>query len=72
MIMANPLFNSFGNQSNPMSDLIRQAKDFRKQFTGNPRQEVERLLQTGQMSQQQFNQFSQIAQQVVQAMSDDI
>jgi hypothetical protein len=68
----NPLFNSMGNQSNPMADLIRQAKQFKNQFNGNPRQEVERLLQTGQMSQQQFNQFSQIAQQVVQAMGEDI
>ena len=65
----NPLFNAMGNQSNPMADIIRQARDFRKQFNGNPRQEVERLLQTGKMSQQQFNQFSQIAQQVVQAMN---
>ena len=70
--MANPLFNMMGKQSNPMADIIRQAKDFRKQFSGNPRQEVERLLQTGRMSQQQFNQFSQIAQQVVQAMGEDI
>lgn len=70
--MSNPLFNSFGNQSNPMSGLIRQARDFRKQFTGNPRQEVERLLQTGQMSQRDFNLYSQIAQQVIQAMGDDI
>ena len=70
--MANPLFNTMGNQTNPMADIIRQAKDFRKQFTGNPRQEVERLLQTGQMSQADFNRYSQIAQQVVQAMGDDI
>ena len=69
--MANPLFNSFGNQRNPISDIIRQAKDFRKQFAGNPRLEVERLLQTGQMSQQDFNRFSQIAQQVIQAMGED-
>ena len=68
----NPLFNTMGNQSNPMADIIRQAKQFKNQFNGNPRQEVERLLQTGQMSQQQFNQFSQIAQQVVQAMGEDI
>lgn len=68
----NPLYNNFGNQTNPMADLIKQAKNFRKQFSGNPRQEVERLLQSGQMSQQQFNQLSQIAQQVVQAMGDDI
>ena len=70
--MPNPLFNAMGNQSNPMADIIRQAKDFRKQFSGNPRQEVERLLHTGAMSQQDFNRFSQIAQQVVQAMGEDI
>ena len=68
----NPLFNAMGNQLNPMADIIRQARDFRKQFTGNPRQEVERLLQTGRMSQQQFNQFSQMAQQIVRAMGEDI
>jgi hypothetical protein len=70
--MANPLFNMMGNQSNPMADIIRQAKQFKNQFNGNPRQEVERLLQTGRMSQQQFNQFSQMAQQVVQAMGEDL
>lgn len=69
--MANPVYNTFGNQPNPIADIIRQARQFRSQFKGNPRQEVERLLQTGQMSQQQFNQFSQIAQQVVQAMGDN-
>ena len=70
--MANPLFNAMGKQTNPMTDLIRQARDFRKQFTGNPRDEVQRLLNTGAMSQNQFNQLSQIAQQVVQAMGEDI
>ena len=70
--MSNPLFNAMGNQSNPMADLIRQARDFKKQFNVNPRQEVERLLQTGQMSQSDFNRLSQIAQQVVQAMGEDI
>lgn len=70
--MANPLYNNFGNQQNPMADLIRQAREFKKQFTGSPRDEVQRLLNSGRMSQQQFNQFSQIAQQVVQAMGDDI
>ena len=68
----NPLFNKFGNQQNPMSDLIRQAKEFRKSFSGNPRDEVQRLLNSGQMSQADFNRFSQIAQQVVQAMGEDV
>ena len=70
--MANPLYNPMNNQQNPFAQIIRQAKDFRKQFTGNPRDEVQRLLNSGQMSQQQFNQFSQIAQQIVQAMDEDI
>ena len=68
--MANPLYQAMGNQSNSMADLIRQAKEFKKSFNGNPREEVQRLLNSGQMSQQQFNQLSQIAQQVVQAMGE--
>lgn len=68
--MSNSLFNQFGNQNNPFEQLARQAKEFRKQFSGNPRQEVERLLQTGAMSQSDFNRYSQIAQQVVQMMGN--
>ena len=68
--MSNSLFNQFGRQNNPLEQLAQQAKDFRRQFSGNPRQEVERLLQTGAMSQSQFNQYSQIAQQVVQMMGN--
>jgi hypothetical protein len=67
----NPLYNNFGNQSNPMADLIKQARNFKKQFSGNPRQEVERLLQTGQMSQADFNRLSQMAQQILQAMGEN-
>lgn len=70
--MGNPLYNPMNNQQNPFTQIIRQARDFKKQFTGNPRDEVQRLLNSGQMSQQQFNQFSQIAQQIVQAMGDDV
>ena len=70
--MPNPLFNAMGRQTTPMADIIRRAKEFKKSFTGNPRDEVQRLLNSGQMSQQQFNQLSQIAQQVVQAMGDNI
>ena len=68
--MSNSLFNQFGRQNNPLEQLAQQARDFRRQFSGNPRQEVERLLQTGAMSQQDFNRYSQIAQQVVQFMGN--
>lgn len=68
--MANRLYQSMGRQNNPLEQLVQQARDFRKTFTKNPRQEVERLLQTGAMSQAQFNQYSQIAQQVAQFMGE--
>ena len=63
--MANPLFNQFGNsQNNPMSQFM---SDFNRlqQTVRNPKQMVESLLQSGQMSQDQFNQFSQMANQIM-------
>lgn len=66
----NNLYKQFGRQNNPFEQLMQQAQEFKKQFNGNPRQEVERLLRTGQMSQSQFNQYSQIAQQVAQMMGN--
>lgn len=63
--MANPLFDQFGgHQTNPMQQLVADARKLR-QTMQNPRAEVERLLQTGAMSQQKFNELSQIAQQIV-------
>ena len=66
--MANPLFGTFGN-NNQFENLIQQAQEFKRQFANiNPRAEVERLLNSGEMSQRQFNEYSQIAQQVAQMM----
>lgn len=56
--MANPLYN--GN-NNFMSQMMQQAQEL-KRTVPNPRAEVERLLQTGQMSQQEFNALMQQAQ----------
>ena len=63
--MANPLYGQFGGQqTNPFQQLVTDARKLR-QTMQNPRAEVERLLQTGAMSQQKFNELSQIAQQIV-------
>ena len=68
--MSNALYNRFGRQNSPLGQLAKQGRDFQKQFKGSPRQEVERLLRTGQMSQSDFNRYSQIAQQVAQFMGN--
>ena len=64
-MMANPLYGQFGGQqTNPFQQLVAEARQL-KQTMQNPRAEVERLLQTGQMSQRDFNKYSKIAQQIV-------
>lgn len=69
--MANNLYQTMGKQNNPLEQLAQQAREFKKQFNGNPRQQVEQLLASGRMSQAEFNKYSQIAQQVAQFMGDN-
>ena len=68
--MANPLYNELNKKpaNNPFSQIISQAQQLKQTFKGNPKAEVERLVQTGQMSQEQFNQFAQVANQRMQFM----
>ena len=69
--MANRLYQSMGRQNNPFEQLAQQAREFKKQFNGNPRQQVEQLLASGRMTQTEFNRYSQIAQQVAQMMGNN-
>lgn len=60
--MANNLYNSMNGQSaNNNSNPLWQEVQRLKQTIQNPRAEVERLLQTGAMSQQTFNELAQQA-----------
>ena len=64
--MGNNIYNMFNNQNNnPFEQIINEAQNLKRTFQGNPRQEVERLLQTGAMSQSDYNRYSSIARQVV-------
>ena len=72
--MANPLYNQYKQPINDggLTQIMEQAKQMRRTFNGNPQQVVQNLLNSGRMSQSQFNQLSQIANQVVRAMGNDI
>lgn len=61
-MMSNPLYQALGgNQQNMMTDFQR----FMQQMQGiNPYQEINRLLQSGRISQQQLNQAQHMAQQM--------
>lgn len=61
----NPLFNAFGNQPQapfPMN-MIQDFMQFKRNFRGNPQQQVQNMLNSGQMTQDQFNQLHQMYQQ---------
>lgn len=68
--MPNNLFNAMNGQqtNNPFTQIMRDAQNLKNSFKGNPRDEVQKLLNSGAMSQQDFNRYSQIAQQVMQMM----
>jgi len=59
------LFNDFNSgQPNNMANLLSQFNQFRSTFSGNPEQQVKQMLQNGQMSQEQFNEIAQMANQL--------
>ena len=62
MSMSNPLFNALGGGQ---QNIMGQFQQFMQQMQGkNPHEEINRLLQSGRISQQQLNQAQQMAQQM--------
>ena len=62
--MSNPIFDAFGGGM-PQNNILAQFQQFRQQMQGkNPHEEINRLLQSGAINQQQLNQAQQMAQQM--------
>lgn len=69
--MGNPLYNRFCNNRNgninlpgPLGNIqnfMQRFQQFKNQFQGDPKQQVQNLLDSGQMTQEQFNQLSNMA-----------
>lgn len=77
--MPNPIFNMLNGGSpapaqptnggaNGIAAMMQRFDQFRRTFSGNPRQQVQSLLSSGQMSQQQFQQLQQEANQLMQML----
>lgn len=59
--MSNPLFDSL----NPQNGILQQFRSFVDNMKGvNPNEEINKLLQSGRISQTQLNQAQQMAQQM--------
>ena len=57
----NQLFQQMNNNGN---DLISRFMQFRQSFKGDPQQQVQQLLNSGRVSQDQYNAAVQKAQQL--------
>lgn len=69
----NPLFNALGGGQMPgpmgqFQNMVQQFRQFKQSFQGDPRAEVEKLVRSGKISQQQLNQLQQMAGQFQQLM----
>ena len=58
--MSNPLYSLLGGGNS----LIQQFNQFKNSFTGDPRQQIQQLLNSGRMTQQQYNDLVQKANQI--------
>ena len=61
--MKNPLYSEL-NMNNVNNSLLNQFIEFKKGFHGNAQQQVQSLLNSGRISQQQYNEAVQMAQQL--------
>jgi len=66
----NPLFQQMQNipAGGGIQQMIQRFQQFRQTFQGDPRQQVQQLLNSGRVSQQQYNQVMQMAQQLQRMM----
>lgn len=66
--MSNPLFNQMQPQ-NQFTQMMQRFQQFRQTFQGDPRQQVQNLLNSGRVTQQQYNNAVQMAQQLQRMMN---
>lgn len=71
--MPNPLYNEMMELTRPetnngFSQMMNQLNSFAQTLRGNPKQIVEQMIQSGQMTQAQYNQIAQEANKMIGMM----
>lgn len=59
--MANPIFSLFNQPTNPM---VAQFMQFKKNYNGDAKQQVQELLNSGKITQEQYNRAVEMANQL--------
>ena len=73
--MANSVFGLLGGSSKlpgpfgNMQELLGKLNQFKDSIQGDPQQQVQQLLNSGRMTQNQYNQLSKMATQIQQMLT---
>ncbi len=64
--MSNPFYQAMGGNVNPLGNfgqLMQKFQQFKTNFHGDPKAEVEKMLQSGALTQEQLNRAQAMARQ---------
>lgn len=64
--MSNPFYQAMGGNVNPLGNfgqLVQKFQQFKTSFQGDPKAEVEKMLQSGALTQEQLNRAQAMARQ---------
>ncbi len=60
--------NMYPGGGNNLFDLMRRFQQFRQSFQGDPRQQIQQMMNSGQITQEQYNRAVQMANLLSQFM----
>lgn len=65
----NPLFRQLNQgQNNSGNDIVSRFNQFRQSFKGNPQEQIQQMLNSGRVTQDQYNRAVQQAQQLAKML----
>jgi len=68
--MNNPLYKQIQQQNqNPMNVFMQRFQQFRQSFSGDPQEQIQKMMNSGKISQQDYNNAYQKAQQMMRMIS---
>ena len=69
--MSSPLYQMYGQQpqQQPQQNIVSEFMNFRNNFQGDPKAQIMNMLSSGQVSQAEYNQAVQQANQLYSMMN---
>lgn len=67
-MMSNPIYNQISQNGNNYNGLMQRINQLKKMVNGDPMQQVQMMLNSGKISQAQYNDAVQKANAIMRAM----